>query len=92
MTEEADYRICWDNTFSHFNTKTVFFGIMIESDLDDDEEEDIWGDLGGSDVTAEEIYEMKIDDIKVQPCRWNVFVFTTTFLNSDVCSPHADTP
>ncbi|KAK3880338.1 hypothetical protein Pcinc_015166 [Petrolisthes cinctipes] len=65
MTEEADYRICWDNMFSHFNTKTVFFGIMIESDLDDDEDEDeMWGNLAGTDITAEEIYDMKIEDIK----------------------------
>lgn len=62
MSEEADYRICWDNTFSHFNSKTVFFGVMIESDEDDD---DLW-DLGPeTSVTAEEVYEMKIEDIKV---------------------------
>ncbi|XP_068213799.1 transmembrane emp24 domain-containing protein 1-like [Palaemon carinicauda] len=62
MSEEGDYKICWDNTFSHFNSKTVFFGVIIESD---DEDDDLWDDGGiDSSVTAEEIYEMKIEDIK----------------------------
>ncbi|XP_045116784.1 transmembrane emp24 domain-containing protein 1-like [Portunus trituberculatus] len=60
ISEEGDYRICWDNTFSHFNTKTVFFGITVESDEDDD----LWDDGLEETITAEEIYEMKIEDIK----------------------------
>ncbi|KAG0721919.1 Transmembrane emp24 domain-containing protein 1 [Chionoecetes opilio] len=60
ITEEGDYRICWDNSFSHFSTKTVFFGITIESDDDDD----LWDDGLEETITAEEIYEMKIEDIK----------------------------
>lgn len=63
MSEEGDYRICWDNSFSHFNSKTVFFGIMIENEYDDDDD-DIWDDGLDASVTAEEIYEMKIEDIK----------------------------
>lgn len=61
MSEEGDYKICWDNTFSHFNSKTVFFGVMIEND---DEDDDLWDDGLEASVTAEEIYEMKIEDIK----------------------------
>lgn len=60
ISEEGDYQICWDNTFSHFNTKTVFFGITIESDDDND----LWDDGLDETITAEEIYEMKIEDIK----------------------------
>ncbi|KAK8740856.1 hypothetical protein OTU49_002731 [Cherax quadricarinatus] len=62
MSEEADYRICWDNTFSHFNSKTVFFGVMIENEDDDDD--DLWDAGLEASVTAEEIYEMKIEDMK----------------------------
>ncbi|XP_042888202.1 transmembrane emp24 domain-containing protein 1-like [Penaeus japonicus] len=62
MSEEGDYRICWDNTFSHFNSKTVFFGVMIENENEDDE--DLWDDGFDSSVTAEDIYEMKVEDIK----------------------------
>ncbi|KAK7078266.1 hypothetical protein SK128_016597 [Halocaridina rubra] len=62
ITEEGDYKICWDNSFSHFNSKTVFFGLMIENDYDDDD--DLWDDGLDASVTAEELYEMKIEDIK----------------------------
>jgi len=61
MTEAGDYRLCFDNTFSSFNTKTVFFGIMIDND---DEDDDLWDDGLDAGVTADEIYEMKIEDIK----------------------------
>lgn len=64
MTEEADYQICWDNKFSHFNSKTVFFGVMIENENDDDDD-DLWDSGLEASVTAEEIYEMKIEDMKV---------------------------
>ncbi|KAG7163213.1 transmembrane emp24 domain-containing protein 1-like [Homarus americanus] len=63
MSEQGDYRICWDNTFSHFNTKTVFFGVMIENENDDDDD-DLWDSGFEASVTAEDIYEMKIEDIK----------------------------
>jgi len=43
-TEEGDYEICFDNTFSRITRKTVFFEIILDSssdsdDLDDDEGE-----------------------------------------------------
>ena len=41
MSEAGDYKICFDNLFSRFNTKTVFFGLVIESDEDDDQEGDV---------------------------------------------------
>ncbi|XP_076034468.1 transmembrane emp24 domain-containing protein 1-like [Oratosquilla oratoria] len=62
--EEGDYRICWDNTFSRFNSKTIFFGIMIENDNDDDDDEGLWDEGFENSITAEEVYEMKVDDIK----------------------------
>jgi len=69
-SEEGDYRMCWDNTFSHFNSKTVFFEIIVESDDDDDDDErDPWDiDFENYGVSPEELYDMKIQDIQVGFC------------------------
>ncbi|XP_050676671.1 transmembrane emp24 domain-containing protein 5-like isoform X2 [Leptidea sinapis] len=54
---EGDYRICFDNTFSTFSQKTVFFDLMIDSedsvnkDYDDDKEMEL------------ETYMMRVSDI-----------------------------
>jgi protein ERP2 len=65
-SEEGDYRLCWDNTFSHFNSKTVFFEIIVDSD--DDDERDPWDidfeNYGG--LSPEELYDIKIQDIQVR--------------------------
>ncbi|XP_023215936.1 transmembrane emp24 domain-containing protein 5-like [Centruroides sculpturatus] len=39
IQETGDYKFCFDNKFSHFSTKTVYFDIFIDSDDDDDDEE-----------------------------------------------------
>ncbi|XP_028037500.1 transmembrane emp24 domain-containing protein 5-like isoform X1 [Bombyx mandarina] len=60
-TLNGDYRFCFDNTFSTFSQKTVFFDILIdneeteEKDYDDDKEME----LG----TAAESYIMRVRDI-----------------------------
>ena len=75
-SEEGDYRMCWDNTFSNFNSKTVFFEIIVENDDgddggggddDDDDEQDPWDiDFEKYGVLSpEEFYDMKIQDIQV---------------------------
>ncbi|MCL4135642.1 UNVERIFIED_CONTAM: hypothetical protein GTU68_030841 [Idotea baltica] len=63
MTEPGDYKICWDNSISRFNSKTVFFGLIIESDEEDDQEA-LWGVDSGNVYRAEDIYDMKVEDIK----------------------------
>lgn len=42
---DGDYRFCFDNSFSSFNTKTVFFELIIEWDglHDGADREDEWG-------------------------------------------------
>ena len=70
MTEEGDYKVCWDNSISHFNSKTVFFGLMVENEDDDDD--DLWDDGLEASVTAEEIYEMKIEDIKASTVLFSI--------------------
>jgi protein ERP2 len=67
-SEEGDYRLCWDNTFSHFNSKTVFFEIIVENDDDGGDERDTWDidfeNYGG--LSPEELYDIKIQDIQVR--------------------------
>lgn len=44
-TFDGDYRFCFDNSFSSFNTKTVFFELILEWDGErtDTGKEDAWG-------------------------------------------------
>ncbi|XP_072941343.1 transmembrane emp24 domain-containing protein 5-like [Epargyreus clarus] len=65
--QAGDYRFCFDNSFSTFSQKTVFFDLMIESeespekDYDDDKEME----LG----TAAETYMMRVRDISESVAR-----------------------
>ncbi|KAK7930161.1 hypothetical protein WMY93_006556 [Mugilogobius chulae] len=59
-TEEGDYQICFDNTFSHFSEKMVFFEIIVEGrggDVDDSEWEGLVEPEGS-------LLEYKLDDIR----------------------------
>ncbi|XP_063390884.1 transmembrane emp24 domain-containing protein 5 [Cydia fagiglandana] len=60
-TVEGDYRFCFDNSFSTFSTKTVFFDLMTTSDdaPEHDYDEDKEMELGNS----LESYIMKVRDI-----------------------------
>lgn len=55
----GDYKFCFDNTFSSFNTKTVFFELIVDNDEDD---------FGASEnmngLNPEDVYELKIQDIQ----------------------------
>lgn len=63
---DGDYRFCFDNTFSSYNAKTVFVELIVEEDGDDDG--DRWGDENGfvdmQGIKVEELYELKVADIK----------------------------
>jgi len=59
---DGDHRFCFDNSFSMFNRKTVFFEIVIETEDDDDTDE--WGPEVLDGVTQEEFVDMKIQDIQ----------------------------
>lgn len=61
VTEDGDYKICWDNSFSHISRKTVFFEIIIESE---DEENESWDFDEYDSLTPEELYDMKLQDIQ----------------------------
>jgi len=78
VTEAGDYQICFDNTFSTFAHKVIVFELMIESE--DHKDDDPWYDDEEDDfnfdkVTKEEIYDMKIEDMK------DILSRVRTFLN-----------
>lgn len=60
-TVNGDYKFCFDNTFSAFNVKTVFFELIVEGD--DDSE---WGseELDKDGLRPEEMYEVQVEDIQ----------------------------
>ncbi|EEZ98577.1 transmembrane emp24 domain-containing protein 5 [Tribolium castaneum] len=57
----GDYKFCFDNSFSSYNTKTVFFEMIVEGD-DNSEWDDENIDMQG--LRAEDVYEMKVQDIQ----------------------------
>ncbi|XP_044762552.1 transmembrane emp24 domain-containing protein 5 [Coccinella septempunctata] len=56
---DGDFKFCFDNTFSSFNTKTVFFELIIEND--DNSE---WGKEELNFQGLNEQYEVTIDDVQ----------------------------
>ncbi|XP_008315462.1 transmembrane emp24 domain-containing protein 1b [Cynoglossus semilaevis] len=60
-TEEGDYQICFDNSFSRFSEKMVFFEILTEAQAGDVVVDDEWTGLEEPDGT---LLEYKLDDIR----------------------------
>uniref|UniRef100_A0A3Q3Q6C4 GOLD domain-containing protein n=1 Tax=Monopterus albus TaxID=43700 RepID=A0A3Q3Q6C4_MONAL len=60
-TVEGDYQICFDNSFSRFSEKVVFFEIIIEGQGGDVGGDDEWAGLGEPDGS---LLEYKLEDIK----------------------------
>lgn len=64
VTKEGDYRLCFDNTFSMFSRKTIFFELIVEKDGEQNSSDEEWSQpetLEG--LTPEELYDMKVQDI-----------------------------
>lgn len=57
---DGDYRFCFDNSFSSYNTKTVFFEYIIG----DDEEWTAENNMHLGLQTIDMVYEMKLQDIE----------------------------
>lgn len=60
-SEAGDYQICFDNTFSRFSEKMVFFEVILDNPSNDAGADDEWAGLG----EPENLLEYKLDDIKV---------------------------
>lgn len=56
----GDYRFCFDNTFSTFNSKTVFFELIVEKD---GVEENEWSDENNFELQPEGVYELTVAEI-----------------------------
>ncbi|KAL5275780.1 hypothetical protein ACFFRR_001560 [Megaselia abdita] len=56
---DGDYQFCFDNTFSSFNRKTVFFELLMEND----ESRDRMDFQGMEGLSPEEFYDMKAEEI-----------------------------
>lgn len=81
-TQEGDYEICFDNSFSHFSEKMVFFEIILEGqggDVGGDEE---WAGLEEPDGS---LLEYKLEDIRVSCLTWSWVIFCA-ILNQYACS------
>lgn len=58
---DGDYKFCFDNTFSTFNSKTVFFEIIVEWDDEEKREnEDDWGREVLDNVSPEQLLDEKV--------------------------------
>lgn len=66
-TEEGDYEICFDNSFSRFSEKMVFFEIIIEGQGGDVGGDDEWAGLEEPDGS---LLEYKLEDIRVRCMFW----------------------
>ncbi|XP_012686696.2 transmembrane emp24 domain-containing protein 1b [Clupea harengus] len=59
-TEEGDYQICFDNSFSRFSEKMIFFEVILEVPAADEGGDDEWAGLG----EPESLLEYKLEDIR----------------------------
>ncbi|XP_061178005.1 bone morphogenetic protein 1-like [Saccostrea echinata] len=62
-TEVGVYKVCFDNSFSHFARKLVFFEIMTGDD-DEDEEDDDKKDWKAAQEELSSIVDMTLEDFK----------------------------
>ncbi|XP_062609662.1 transmembrane emp24 domain-containing protein 1-like [Saccostrea cucullata] len=62
-TEIGVYKVCFDNSFSHFARKLVFFEIMAGDD-DEDEEDDLKKDWKAAQEELSSIVDMTLEDFK----------------------------
>ncbi|KAM8842775.1 transmembrane emp24 domain-containing protein 1b [Synchiropus picturatus] len=60
-TVEGDYQICFDNSFSRFSEKMVFFEVIVEGQGGDVGDEDEWAGLEEPDGS---LLEYKLEDIR----------------------------
>lgn len=56
-TEDGDYHLCFDNSFSKLSEKMVFFEVIINH-----QNQDEWVDF----AVAESLVEYKLEDIRVR--------------------------
>ncbi|XP_017074483.1 transmembrane emp24 domain-containing protein 5 [Drosophila eugracilis] len=64
VTKEGDYRFCFDNSFSMFNRKTVFFELIVEREGEQFHGDTQWNEVDElTGLSRDEYYDMKVQDI-----------------------------
>lgn len=61
ITEEGDYHICFDNSFSRFSEKSIFFEVIMEGPAGEVGGDDEWAGLGEPEGSQ---LEYKLEDIR----------------------------
>ncbi|XP_023027717.2 transmembrane emp24 domain-containing protein opossum [Leptinotarsa decemlineata] len=59
---QGDYRFCFDNSFSSYNTKTVFFELIVEGEEGNEWDSEEKFDFNA--IQSEQMYELKIEDVQ----------------------------
>ncbi|KAK2916741.1 hypothetical protein Q8A67_001115 [Cirrhinus molitorella] len=59
-TEEGDYRICFDNSFSRISEKMVYVEVIVDGPEEEDEDDEDWAAL----AEPEDSVEYKLEDIR----------------------------
>ncbi|XP_068157508.1 transmembrane emp24 domain-containing protein 1 [Drosophila tropicalis] len=64
VEKEGDYRFCFDNSFSMFNRKTVFFELIVEREGEANHGDQQWNEVDEmAGLSPDEYYDMKVQDI-----------------------------
>ncbi|XP_061567660.1 transmembrane emp24 domain-containing protein 1-like [Cololabis saira] len=61
-TEDGDYRLCFDNSFSKLSQKMVFFEVILKSQSNTDGGRDEWADIALTDG----MLDYEVDDIRAR--------------------------
>lgn len=81
---EGDYKFCFDNTFSAYNVKTVFFEIVVERDDDENIEFEETDNL-----RHDQAYELLLQDIRETVTRVQTHVNKVKHLQKTVSTNEA---
>lgn len=69
-TEEGDYRICFDNSFSRMSEKMVYVEVIMDGPEGEDEDDEDWAAL----AEPEDSLEYKLEDIRVEKSNISSFI------------------
>ncbi len=75
-TEQGDYRICFDNSFSRISEKMVYVEVIVDGPEEDDEDDEDWVAL----AEPEDSLEYKLEDIRVHKSQHFIHLPSLQFL------------
>lgn len=75
-TEQGDYRICFDNSFSRISEKRVYVEVIVDGPEENDEGDEDWAAL----AEPEDSLEYKLEDIRVHKSQHLIHLPSLQFL------------